>query len=164
MEKALFLDRDGIVNVDHGYEYRIPFIDINLDILQVCQEAIAMGYLIIVVTNQSGVDKGFYTEANVIAVHEWMTQLFLDLRIPITHFYYCIGEDNHPNRKPNPGMILEACGDYNIDVTKSLMVGDKSTDRIDHPGLKSIILKSKYEPEDYDILTLSDIVPFLNYG
>ena len=160
MNKALFLDRDGIINLDSAYPHKpeqIVFID---DVFQLCRMAASKGYLLIVVTNQAGVAKGYFTEENVENLHRWMNDQFLQRGITLTAFYYC---PFHPNgkipkytqhsewRKPEPGMILQAVKDHDVDLKSSLMVGDKPSDRIKLQDLKSIIVKSRYTDDDYDV-------------
>jgi len=132
MEKALFLDRDGIINVDKGYLYRSDDIEFIDGIFDLCLFANFKGYKIIVVTNQAGVDRGFYTEEDVQALHKWMRVQFEMRGVELTDFFYC---PHHPDftgecgcRKPNPGMLLMAMTMYDIDAAKSVMVGDKVSD------------------------------------
>ena len=135
--KALFLDRDGIVNLDHGYVYRIvdfEFVDGIFDLLQCAKQK---GYLIIIITNQAGIGRGFYTEADFHALSEWMCSKFELIGAAIDHVYF---SPFHPtaglgkylkddfSRKPNPGMILEAELDFDIDLKSSVLIGDKISD------------------------------------
>jgi D-glycero-D-manno-heptose 1,7-bisphosphate phosphatase len=168
--KALFLDRDGVINQDVAYPYKpeqIVFID---GIFDLCRKALAKGYLLIVVTNQAGVAKGYFNESDVKKLHAWMKDQFLKQTITITAFYYCPYHKNGSVelyrkdsnwRKPKPGMILQAVQDWDIDLASSLMVGDKKSDRIELPELKSIIVKSAYTPEDYDVQSLNDVETML---
>ena len=135
---AIFFDRDGVLNEDVGYLHRIEdfrWVEGARDALAIVQRA---GLLAIVVTNQSGVARGYYDEADVDALHAWMrTDLARD-GIRITAFYSCpyLGDavidryrvPDHPDRKPNPGMVLRAIADWNIDPARSLIVGDKPRD------------------------------------
>lgn len=165
--KALFLDRDGVINEDCEYPYKpeqIRFLD---GIFLLCQRAVEKGYLLIVVTNQAGVAKGYFTEDDVKFIHNWISDQFLLHGIKITAFYYC---PFHPNakipeyrkssdlRKPSPGMILLAASEYDIDLASSFMLGDKPSDRIRLPQLKSFIIKSKYTSDnEFDIESLSQM-------
>lgn len=170
MRKALFLDRDGIINIDCAYPHKPEQIIFTEGIFDLCKEALSRGYLLIVVTNQAGVAKGYFTEEDVRKLHEWMRQKFNERGIEIHAFYYC---PFHPKatvekyrkesdwRKPGPGMILQAVKDFNINITESLMVGDKGSDRISLPGLKSVIVRSKYTAEDYDVVNLSEVEKLL---
>ncbi len=168
--KALFLDRDGVINQDSGYPHtkeQIVFIE---EIFDVCRLAQNMGYLLIVVTNQAGIAKGLFTEKDVEDLHDWMKEEFALRGITIAKFYVCPyhkdSKIDHykidsPLRKPNPGMVLLAAEEYNLDLSASIMVGDKPSDRIRLPNLKSIIVKSKYSLNDYDIANISELVSFL---
>lgn len=168
--KALFLDRDGVINEDVKYPHLPEHIRFCEGIFALCEAAIAKGYLIIVVTNQAGVAKGYFSENDVILLHKWMSEQFKRKNIEITAFYYCPFHEKgtvepyaiaSEYRKPNPGMFLQAAKEYNIDITKSLMIGDKESDRIKLTGLRSIILKSGYTPEMFDIDSLQNVLPLL---
>ena len=137
MNKAVLLDRDGIVNVDGGYIYRPEQFHFMPGILAFCRAARAKGYLLIIVTNQSGIAQGYYTEEDFIRFNEWMCAKFEENAIPIERVYYCpyhpekgIGKYkvDSSDRKPNPGMILKAQKDFDIDLQNSLMLGDKDDD------------------------------------
>ena len=110
-------------------------------------------------SNQAGIAKGYYTEDDVVFLHKWMEDKFLEQGIPITRFYYCPYHiegtveryrKDSPLRKPKPGMILKAAKELDIDIKKSLMIGDKPSDRIKLKELKSIIINSKYSVNEYD--------------
>ncbi len=132
MNKALFLDRDGIVNVEIDYLYKkedFVFVD---GILDLCRHYQSLGYLIIVVTNQSGIARGYYTEEQYQVLTEWMIEQFLQEGIVISKVYHC---PHHPDisgeclcRKPNPNMILDAAALFEIDLTQSLLIGDNERD------------------------------------
>ena len=130
MKKALFLDRDGVINADTGHPHRpehITFID---GIFDFCRKAHAVGYLLIVVTNQAGIGKGMYTEEDFEGLMHWMQDHFVSEDCPLSAWYFC---PHHPDagcgcRKPKPGMILQAAKDWDIDLEKSLLVGDNATD------------------------------------
>ena len=135
--KALFLDRDGVINVEKNYVYRVEdfeFIDGIFDVLRSFQER---GYLLIIITNQAGIGRGYYTEEDFHRLNTWMLDVFKDKGITITKVYYCpfhkeygMGEYKRDSydRKPNPGMILKAEKDFNIDLSKSILIGDKESD------------------------------------
>jgi len=170
MKKALFLDRDGVVNEDSRYPHKPEHIVFRDGIFDLCRFAVQKGYIIVVVTNQSGIAKGYFTEEDVKKLHAWMGERFVKEKIEITAFYYCPYHHEGVNeqyrrdsdlRKPAPGMLLQAVKDHGIDLTKSLMVGDKSSDRIALAELKSIILKSDYVKNGYDIESLEDVYGYL---
>lgn len=134
---AAFLDRDGVLNVDHGYVHR-P------DQIEWCQDAAAAvaalnkrGYWVFVVTNQSGVARGLYDEKAVRDLHRWMTEILAGQGARIDDWRYC---PDHPDavipqyrrasdwRKPAPGMLLDLMATHSVDRTRSFMVGDKDSD------------------------------------
>jgi D-glycero-D-manno-heptose 1,7-bisphosphate phosphatase len=137
MNKALFLDRDGVINVEKNYVYRIEdfqFIDGIFDVLKHYQNA---GFLLIVVTNQAGIARGYYSEEDFHTLNRWMVNFFKETGIHITSVYYCpfhpvygIGHYKQESfcRKPSPGMLLQAAQDYNINLSESLIIGDKESD------------------------------------
>jgi D-glycero-D-manno-heptose 1,7-bisphosphate phosphatase len=134
MDKALFLDRDGVINVDTGYPAKpsdIIFID---GIFDFCRQATAQGYRLIVITNQAGIARGYYSAADFQALMEWMQARFTAESCPLTAWYFC---PHHPEfgeirdcscRKPKPGMITQAVRDWNIDLGRSVLIGDKPSD------------------------------------
>lgn len=132
MRKALFLDRDGVVNVDYDYVHRVEefvFIDGIFELCRRCQEK---GYIVVVVTNQSGIARKRYSEAEFAELSRWMVARFADKGVAIGGVYHC---PHHPEitgpcrcRKPEPGMLLEAARDLEIDLGASIMVGDKERD------------------------------------
>lgn len=135
--KALFLDRDGVVNVDHGYVYQSEEFEFIDGIFSTCKKFYDAGYKIIVVTNQSGIGRGYYTEADFLALTQWMKTQFRNHNIEIADVYFC---PHHPKkalpeylkqcdcRKPAPGMLLQGIKEHNIDPKYCIMVGDKLSD------------------------------------
>jgi D-glycero-D-manno-heptose 1,7-bisphosphate phosphatase len=168
--KALFLDRDGVVNEDSHYPHKPEHIRFRRGIFSLCRKAIKRGYAVFIVTNQAGIAKGKFLEAVVIALHLWMTEQFKSRGIKISGIYYC---PHHPGgsvkryavscdcRKPEPGLIIRAAAEHNLDLEASLMVGDKESDRIRLKGLKSVIIKSEYVPQNYDVSSLKDVEKIL---
>lgn len=137
LRPAAFLDRDGVINVDHGYTHRpedLAFVEGAPAGIRRLNEA---GYLVVVVTNQSGVARGFYTEVDVERFHAHMRAELAKAGARIDAFYSCpyhpegiVAEYriDHPDRKPKPGMILRALGDLPIDASQSFLIGDQPTD------------------------------------
>ena len=127
MRRALFLDRDGTINVDYGYVFepeKFVFID---GVFEFCREARKKGYLIIVVTNQSGIERGYFSERDFDAMTRHMVAKFAENGVAIDDVFYCpslSGED----RKPKAGMFLKAQAKWNIDMANSLNIGDKERD------------------------------------
>ena len=136
MNKAIFLDRDGTINIDHGYVHQIDdfeFIEGSINALKKLKE---MGYLLVLVTNQSGIARGYFTEAQFLQLTEWMDWSLAEQGVDFDGIYYCPhhpdgkGEfkEDCPCRKPKPGMLLDAMKALNIDPQQSIMVGDKIED------------------------------------
>lgn len=130
--KALFLDRDGTVNVEKNYVCKIEDFEFIDDIFALIKSYQKRGFLIFIITNQSGIARGFYTEKEFNILTEWMIKKFWENNIIITKVYYC---PHHPDytgscecRKPNPGMILKALEEFNINPKKSVLIGDKKSD------------------------------------
>lgn len=137
IHKALFLDRDGVINVDHGYVYRPTDFAFVPGIFELCRRFQASDFKLVVVTNQSGIGRGYYTEADFWLLTEWMMSEFKQREIEISAVYFC---PHHPDkalgdykqscdcRKPKPGMLFQAQQDLNLDLSQSALVGDKMTD------------------------------------
>jgi len=164
MNKALFLDRDGIINEDRHYPHLPEEIVFIPAVFSLCKSALQSGYIIIVVTNQAGVAKGYFPEQDVVTLHEWMKQQFAKENITVTAFYYCPFHKNgtvaaytkdSEFRKPNPGMFLLAAQEHNVDLSQSIMIGDKNSDRIKNIPLTSYIIKSQYANDGYDFESLT---------
>ncbi len=127
MVKALFLDRDGTINIDRGYVHcREDFVFIN-GVFDFCRNAQDKGYLIIIITNQSGIARGYYTEADYNSLTTWMLEEFSKRNVRITDIFHC-PDLSGPNRKPEPGMFLSARDKYGIDMANSIAIGDKHRD------------------------------------
>jgi D-glycero-D-manno-heptose 1,7-bisphosphate phosphatase len=132
LPKALFLDRDGVVNVEKNYLYKIDDFELMDGILDVCRHYEAKGYLIIIVTNQSGISRGYYTQEDFYRLSQWMVEYFKSLGITLTHIYHCPHHESIDGlcdcRKPEPGMFLEAQRDFDLDMESSVMIGDNERD------------------------------------
>ena len=135
--RALFLDRDGVINRDDGYVYRrkdFHFID---GIFELTAAAVVRGFLPIIITNQSGIGRGYYSEHRFLQLMRWVRRRFHRHRAPIAGFYFCpfhpenaIGRHRQATflRKPPPGMLLRAAADFHLDLQRSLLVGDSPGD------------------------------------
>jgi D-glycero-D-manno-heptose 1,7-bisphosphate phosphatase len=132
MKKALFLDRDGVVNKEKGHLYKIEDFEFIDGIFEICREFKNRDYLIIVITNQAGIARGKYTEEDYKTLTQWMLERFLEKGIKIDAVYHC---PHHPDfksvcecRKPSPGMLKKAQENFDIDMKSSVLVGDKESD------------------------------------
>jgi D-glycero-D-manno-heptose 1,7-bisphosphate phosphatase len=150
--KALFLDRDGIINIDHGYVSKIEdfkFTDGIFDLVRLFSDA---GYLLFVVTNQSGIGRGYYTEEDFSTLTAWMKEKFKENGIKIEEVYYCphAPDANCICRKPKTGMIKEALKDYDIDLSRSWLIGDKQSDidLANNAGIKTSVAIGEHQTEN----------------
>jgi D-glycero-D-manno-heptose 1,7-bisphosphate phosphatase len=130
VRKALFLDRDGVINYDFGYVHRredLVFVD---GIFEVLKRAQQMGYKLFIVTNQSGIGRGYFTKVEFLKLMNYIVEEFEKRGIEITDFAYCLHhpDDNCSCRKPEPGLIEELAYRYQLDLKNSIMVGDKPSD------------------------------------
>lgn len=171
---ALFLDRDGVINIDKEYIYKIKDIEFLDGIFDLISYAKKLGYLIIIVTNQSGIGRGIFSEEDFQIVNNWMLQKLAENEASIDKVYYC---PNHPTegigkykkfddrRKPNPGMIFEAAKDYNIDLSNSIMLGDNISDMEAGflSGIKNLFLLSKEEKykKSINVSSPKEVINFL---
>lgn len=160
--RALFLDRDGVINIDTGHPHIIEQIEFVEGIFELCTVARTLEYQIIIITNQAGIAKGIYDETQFLCVMDWMLAVFKKKGIDILDFYYCphhingLGKykKNCSRRKPQPGMILDAATAHKIDLDHSIIVGDKMSD-IDagkRAGVGETILFKSNNNEKPDLL------------
>ena len=136
MRRALFLDRDGILNIDHGYIGDPDKIELMPGAAEFLIKVAQLGFLLIIVTNQSGIARGYFTEIEYNSVKDRLIDLFADKGVPFDGVYHC---PHHPDgvgdlaiycdcRKPAPGLIVRASRDLDIDLHRSAMIGDKKSD------------------------------------
>jgi D-glycero-D-manno-heptose 1,7-bisphosphate phosphatase len=136
MNAALFLDRDGVINIDHGYVSKVDQITWVPGIFELGRAAMSLGLKIIIITNQAGIGRGYYTEADFHTLMDWMRTEFLAAGVLLTDVYFC---PDHPDgrgdykklsdrRKPAPGMLLDAARDHDIDLASSWIIGDQVSD------------------------------------
>lgn len=128
--KTIFLDRDGIINKEVNYLYKIEEFEFIDGIFDSCRFLINLGYKIIIITNQSGIERGYYSERDYQKLTQWMLSKFDEKNIKILDIFHCPhGPDSTCFcRKPKPGMFLEAQSKYNIKMNESWMIGDNETD------------------------------------
>jgi D-glycero-D-manno-heptose 1,7-bisphosphate phosphatase len=170
---ALFLDRDGVINVDHGYVVDSAQFEWRDGIFDLAKAAHCAGMPVVVVTNQSGIGRGYYTEEQFAALTDWMCARFVSEGAPITAVYHCPYHPEatvpqyrrtHSWRKPAPGMILAARDDLDLDLASSTLVGDQWSDiaaaRAAGVGRAILVSGSQRETRPVDLFadaTLVDI-------
>lgn len=127
---ALFLDRDGVINVDKHYLYRIADFEWMDGVQALMQQAQQLGYVLVVVTNQSGIGRGYYSEQDFAALSTWMRQTLAAQGIQLAGIYHCphAPDQECACRKPLPGLLQQAAADLDLDLARSVMIGDKESD------------------------------------
>jgi len=128
--KAAFFDRDGTLIKDVSYLSKLSDIELLPGAIDLCRSLQDDGYLLFVVTNQSGIARGFFDKKFVEKTHVILSELFSEHGVFFSSFYFC---PHHPDdrclcRKPLPGMLLKASEDFSLDLSESLMFGDKESD------------------------------------
>ena len=132
MNRALFLDRDGVINIEKDYLYKIDDFEFVDGVFELCKYYQNLGFIIIIITNQSGIARKYYTEKDFNLLTQWMNNEFYINGIEIKKVYFC---PHHPEisgecdcRKPNPEMLIQASKEFSIDLKNSIIVGDKESD------------------------------------
>ena len=137
LQKAIFLDRDGVINKEKNYVHKISDFEFIPKVFDALKKAQNLGYKLIIITNQAGIGKGKFKERDLHVLHSYMINLLNRKGINIEAIYYC---PHHPEallkeykincncRKPNPGMLLRAAKENFIDLKKSIIIGDKLSD------------------------------------
>ncbi|BBA53153.1 D-glycero-beta-D-manno-heptose 1,7-bisphosphate 7-phosphatase [Fusobacterium varium] len=158
MKKAILLDRDGTINVEKDYLHKVEDFEFEKNVVEALKIFSSLGYTMAVVTNQSGIARGYYTEDDLKKLNEYIKKELEKHGVIIEKFYYC---PHHPEngigkykidcicRKPNTGMLDEAIKEFNIDRTSSFMVGDTIAD-IDagsRAGLTPVLVKTGHGME-----------------
>jgi D-glycero-D-manno-heptose 1,7-bisphosphate phosphatase len=152
---VLFLDRDGVINVERGYVHRIEQVEFVPGIFELARYAVCeLGWRIVVVTNQSGIGRGLFDEAAYQVLTDWICARFRDENAPIAKVYHCpfhpdIGVGayrvDHDWRKPKPGMLLQAAADLGVELSRSALIGDKLSD-IEAAAAAGIPLRIRLDP------------------
>ena len=176
--RALFLDRDGVINQNHGYVCEQANFDFIDGIFELALYAHKQNYMLFVITNQAGIGRGYYTEEQFHHLTAWMCEQFDVAGSPISKVYF---SPYHPtagvgmylkedySRKPHPGMILQAQQDFDIDLSASVLIGDQATDIQAGvaAGVGTNLLFSQVKPMQLNgikyalIKHLSEAIPYL---
>lgn len=135
--RALFLDRDGVINIDRGYVHHANNFEFIDGIFEISRKAHAADYKIIVITNQSGIARGYYSVQQFQQLTSWMCNQFLNEGVPIEKVYFSpfhptagigVYKKDDASRKPRPGMIYQAQKEINLNLENSILIGDKASD------------------------------------
>jgi D-glycero-D-manno-heptose 1,7-bisphosphate phosphatase len=152
--KAIFLDRDGVINQEVNYLSKpedFEFIEGSIDALKILQ---ALDYLLIIITNQAGIARGYFSLENLNAIHDKMLTLLKQNGVTLTDIFFC---PHHPDftgscdcRKPKPGMVLNASKKHSVNLNKSYMVGDTLIDIETgfNAGCKTVLVLTGYGTEE----------------
>lgn len=167
--KALFLDRDGVINTDTGYAHQWATMSIVPGIIETIRFFKDAGYLIVIVTNQSGIGRGYYSEDDFKVVMTEMCSYLAGHGAAVDAYYFCSCDPNSTsckNRKPNPGMLESASRDLDISLSESVLIGDKGTDISagSKAGVRQLYLLSDHvacSAATLSVRHLSDLLVFL---
>lgn len=175
MVSAVFLDRDGTINIERNYVFRPEDFTFEDGAVQAICALNNAGYKVIVVTNQSGIARGYYQEQDVVFLHNWVNEELSKHNAHIDAFYYC---PHHPDfgnktyrqrckcRKPAIGLIERAVREHNIDVRSSYLIGDRETDILAgiEARLQAILVRTGYGCQaraflkDYEIIEADNLL------
>lgn len=171
---ALLLDRDGVVNVDHGHDITHHQFDFMDGIFELTRRAVDLCYRVVIVTNQAGIAHGYFTEAEFLEFTKWMINSFKMQGVELSGVFY---SPYHRDglvppyvrdsfwRKPSPGMILEAKRLLDLDLPRSILVGDQVSDMLAAGqagvGRKILLSSQNHEAADVTVSRLHEVLPFL---
>jgi len=162
MNKAVFLDRDGVINVDKNYVYKIEDLEFIPGSVVALKKLKQKGYLLIIITSQSGIGRGYYTEKDYLKFRKEFHERLTKLGVKIEEEYYCphSPKDECKCRKPNTELIEKAIKKYDVDISKSYFVGDKTSDVLagKNAGLKTILVKTGKGGKDLKFNVKEDIL------
>ncbi|BAF70557.1 D-glycero-beta-D-manno-heptose 1,7-bisphosphate 7-phosphatase [Nitratiruptor sp. SB155-2] len=160
--KAVFLDRDGVINEDSGYVHTIQDFHFLPGVFEALKHFQNLGYHLFIVTNQSGIGRGYYTQDDFYSLSAWMVNQLKKRGITIDKIYHC---PHHPDmectcRKPMPGMLLKAIDEFEIDPKKSWMIGDKLSDieAAKGAGIENTIIIGSDRGAKYQVTSLFDTI------
>jgi D-glycero-D-manno-heptose 1,7-bisphosphate phosphatase len=179
LKPALFLDRDGVVNREIGYLYKPEQVQFTKGIFELCRYAQAHDYKLIIITNQAGIARQLYSENDFHVLMRWITGEFLNAHVHLDGYYFCPHHPEHgvgiyrkecENRKPQPGMILQASKDHGIKLSQSALVGDRCSDiqAGAAAGITNLVLLRGTEPAEcvgvprhMVVSRLEEVIPLL---
>ncbi len=150
------MDRDGVLIEDCRYPYELKDLRLIYDIIPHLHWAQEEGFKLLIMTNQSGIARGIFSVQQFEQFQAQVNRKLLERGVRIDGVYYCPYlkgasvpryDRDSPDRKPHPGMYLKARDDFSLSLEDSFMIGDKLSDRIEYPGLRSYILESSYTPK-----------------
>jgi D-glycero-D-manno-heptose 1,7-bisphosphate phosphatase len=176
--RAIFLDRDGVINEEASYLWRREHVRFVPGIFSLCRTAQALGYKLVIVTNQAGIGRGMYTEAEFHSLMDWMRSEFAREGVTLNAIYFSpyhpehgIGDykRDHEDRKPGTGMLRRAVTDLGISLADSILVGDRCTDMAaaNSAGLRQAFLITGTEPPEvcagnfHPVATLAEVESWL---
>jgi D-glycero-D-manno-heptose 1,7-bisphosphate phosphatase len=153
--KTIFLDRDGVINKEMNYLFKIEDFEFIKGVFKICRYLNNLGYEIIVITNQSGISRGYFNEIDFEILSNWMIAEFKKNDIKILDIFHCphSPDSNCECRKPRPGMLLAAKDKHDIDMQNSWLIGDKEDDIIaaNNSGIiNTILVKSGHKVKEID--------------
>ncbi len=154
MNKAVFLDRDGTINEDYGYVYKVEDFKFIDDVPVALKRLNKLGYILIVISNQSGIGRGYYTKEDADKVFNYMIKVLKNKGVNISKYYYCphVDNDNCGCRKPKLGLFEDAIKEFDIDLDNSFAIGDKIRDLsiCINTGVKGILISREYRNNNSD--------------
>jgi D-glycero-D-manno-heptose 1,7-bisphosphate phosphatase len=147
-QKAVFLDRDGVINKDYGFVHKIEDFIFFPDVFESLKKLQSAGYRLFIITNQSGIGRGMYPEKDVQDVHDYMLQALASQGIEISRVYFCphAPEDDCECRKPKTKHLDDAVREFDLDAENSWVIGDKLSDieMGERAGCKTALIDSRY--------------------
>ena len=142
--KTIFLDRDGVINIEKNYLHKIDDFEFISGVFDACSYFTNLGYKIIIITNQSGISRGYFSIKDFDILTKWMIKQFNSMEIEILDVFYCPHSpaDNCNCRKPKPGMLIKAKEKYDLNLKESWVIGDKENDikAANNAGVNNTIL------------------------
>jgi len=151
--KTIFLDRDGVINIEKNYLHKIEKFEFIDGVFDSCTYLLKLGYKIIIITNQSGIARGYFNENDFNILTKWMLEEFTKNKIDILDIFHCPHSPSSTCycRKPRPGMFLNAKEKHNVDMKNSWAIGDKEADikaAFDSGIKKTILVRSGHEIDE----------------